>query len=126
MVAFTEKQCERRGRIYGTGGEIEYDSKRIAVYSFATQQTKEHFPHQPRGGHGGGDDGLATQYVKAVQDVKSKRRSASEAQALHVGCFLEDVIRSHAMVFAAEEARHDKKVVLWQDWWKRNVTDKVE
>ncbi|KAL8917028.1 MAG: hypothetical protein Q9208_008203 [Pyrenodesmia sp. 3 TL-2023] len=31
MVAFTEAQCERRGKISGTHGEIQYDSKELFV-----------------------------------------------------------------------------------------------
>jgi hypothetical protein len=125
MAAFTERQCERRGRIYGTRGEIEYDSRVIRVYDFATQNVQVYRPHQTGGHHGGGDLGLATQFLKAVSDVKNKTRSAREAQALHIGCSLEDIIRSHAMVFAAEEARLDQKVVQWEQWWKQNVSSKV-
>lgn len=121
MVAFTEKQCERRGRIYGTKGEIEYDSKIIKVHDFTTDQAKIHHAYQPGGGHGGGDDGLAQQYVKAIIAVKNQGMKVEEAQRLYIGCSLEEVIRSHAMVFAAEEARREKKVVIWADWWAANV-----
>ena len=126
MIAFTEKQCERRGRVYGTKGEIEYDSKSIRVYTFADQQTQTHHPHQPGGGHGGGDAGLAGSFVAAVADVIDKKCSVGEAQTKNVGCTLEDVIRSHAMVFAAEEARTSGTVVDWQQWWKANVVAKIE
>lgn len=125
MVAFTEKTCERRGRVYGTEGELEYDSEIIKVYDFSTGQTKTHHPHQPGGGHGGGDDGLAMQYVKAVDAVKNRGMSAEEAQTLYLGCSLEDVIRSHAMVFAAEDARRGKQVVDWGNWWEDNVKSQV-
>lgn len=126
MVAFTEKRCERRGRIYGTKGEIEYDSKTIKVYDFASEQTQVHHPHQPGGGHGGGDDGLAQQYVRAIDAVKNAGMSVEEAQRAHIGCTLEEVIRSHAMVFAAEEARRERKVVDWKDWWCSNVQAKLK
>lgn len=126
MVAFTEKQCERRGRIYGTKGEIEYDSKTIKVYDFASGQTQVHYPHQPGGGHGGGDDGLAQQYVRAIDAVKNAGMSVEEAQRLHIGCTLEEAIRSHAMVFAAEEARRERKVVNWKNWWDSNVRTRLE
>lgn len=121
MVAFTEKQCERRGRIYGSNGEIEYDSKVIKLYNFTTKETQTHYPHQPGGGHGGGDDGLAQQYVKAIHAVKTKKSRVEDAQTIHIGCTLEDIIRSHAMVFAAEEARKEKKVIDWKEWWFCNV-----
>lgn len=126
MVASTEKQCDRRGRIYGSKGEIEYDSKAIRVYSFATKHAQTHHPHQPGGGHGGGDAGLVQQFVKACEAVHRQELNVAEAQRVHIGCTLEDVIRSHAMVFAAEEARKGKKVVDWAEWWMANVEETVE
>ncbi|KAL9602329.1 MAG: hypothetical protein Q9219_001895 [cf. Caloplaca sp. 3 TL-2023] len=121
MIAQTEKQCERRGRVYGSQGEIEYDSKMIRVYDFATSQAKVYHPHQSGGGHGGGDDGLTRQFVCAVEAVMQGDISIEEAQASHIGCTLQDVIRSHAMVFAAEEARREKTIIDWQGWWQENV-----
>ena len=121
MIAFTEKRCERRGRVYGSKGEIEYDSTTIKVHDFATEQTQTHHPHQRGGGHGGGDAGLAEQYIEAVDAVKYRGMSVQEAQRMHVGCTLEEVIRSHAMVFAAEEARKQRKVVDWAQWWHLNI-----
>ena len=125
MVAWTEKQCERRGRIYGTKGEIEYDSKRIRVYDFATKQAQVHHPPQPGGGHGGGDSGLAMAFFRAVEAVKQQRMSVLEAQRLHIGCSLDDIIRSHAMVFAAEEARKARRTIDWAEWWQQNVETHV-
>ena len=124
MIAFTEKICERRGRVYGTRGEIEYDSKTIRVHDFRTGKTQEHHPHQPGGGHGGGDDGLTQQFLKAVYAVNRDGARAEEAQTKYIGCSLEDVIRSHAMVFAADEARKEKKVVDWRQWWGEQVEGK--
>ena len=122
MIAQTEKQCERRGRVYGSRGEIEYDSKMIRVYDFDTAEKEVHYPDQPGGGHGGGDDGLTRHFVNAIEAVERDSMSIEDAQRLHIGCTLDDVIRSHAIVFAAEDARRDKKVVDWQGWWQ----DKVE
>ena len=126
MVASTEKQCERRGRIYGTKGEIEYDGKAIRVYDFASQQAQTHYPRQPGGGHGGGDAGLVQQFVKACDAVCMQAMTVAEAQRVHIGCTLDDVIRSHAMVFAAEEARKGKKIVDWGEWWMSNVEHTME
>lgn len=126
MVASTEKQCERRGRIYGTKGEIEYDSKTIRVYDFATKRARIHHPHQPGGGHGGGDVGLVRQFVKACEAVCMEEMDVAEAQQVHVGCTLDDVIRSHAMVFAAEEARKGRQVVNWAQWWAANVAEPMD
>ncbi|KAL8690446.1 MAG: hypothetical protein Q9218_004100 [Villophora microphyllina] len=118
MIAQTDKQCERRGRVYGSKGEIEYDSKMIRVYDFATSQSEVHYPHQPGGGHGGGDEGLTKQFIHAMEAVEHDAIDVEEAQRIHIGCSLEDVIRSHAMVFAAEEARRKKTVIDWNKWWQ--------
>ncbi|KAI8937182.1 hypothetical protein NX059_006392 [Plenodomus lindquistii] len=121
MVAFTEKICERRGRIYGTNGEIEYDSKSIKVHRFATGETVTHNPHIAGGGHGGGDEGLARQFLMAVNAVNSGTMSGADAQREYLGCDLEEAFRSHALVFAAEEARTKRQVIDWEQWWSENV-----
>lgn len=122
MVAFTEKICERRGRIYGSKGEIEYDSNTIRVHSFSTGKTEVHEPHIADGGHGGGDEGLVRQFLMAVNAVDNEAMPAATAQREFLGCDLEEALRSHAVVFAAEDARTDRKVVDWKSWWG----DKVE
>lgn len=126
MVAWTEAQCNRRGRISGTKGEIEYDSKTINVYDFATKEKKTHYPHQPGGGHGGGDAGLAMAFYNAVKAVKTRTMTAAEAQSVHIGCTLEEIIRSHAMVFAAEDSRKQKRTLNWPEWWRTNVETRLQ
>ncbi|KAF2033674.1 streptomycin biosynthesis protein StrI [Setomelanomma holmii] len=121
MVAFTEKICERRGRIYGTRGEIEYDSSTIKVHSFSTGHTQTHTPRMEGGGHGGGDTGLVRQFLLAVDAVDSGAMSAAAAQREFLGCDPEEAFRSHAVVFAAEEARKGRKVVEWRKWWGERV-----
>jgi hypothetical protein len=117
MIAQTDKQCERRGRVYGTQGEIEYDSANISIVEFATGKREDHFPHQPGGGHGGGDEGLVRQFVRAVNAAKNEGIDPVEAQRKFLGCTLEELVRSHAMVWAAEEARNSRSVVGWNQWW---------
>lgn len=125
MIAPTEKQCERRGRVYGTLGEIEYDSHRISIYDFATAETTVHDvpkpPPERAESHGGGDYGLAGQYVAAVEAVVNEGMDIETAQARFVGCTLEEAVRSHAVVFAAEEARREERVVRWGDWWEEKL-----
>ncbi|KAF1830705.1 streptomycin biosynthesis protein StrI [Decorospora gaudefroyi] len=125
MVAFTEKQCERRGRIYGTKGEIEYDSTTIKVHNFASGHTKAHSPHLAGGGHGGGDEGLARQFLVAVNAVNSGDMPAADAQRKYLGCDVEEAFRSHAMVFAAEDARTKRQVVDWKKWWSERVESQL-
>ncbi|KAK5125610.1 hypothetical protein LTR85_011884 [Meristemomyces frigidus] len=122
VIAQTLAQCERRGRIYGTTGEISYDSKNITVHDFTTNDTTRHNPEVPKNSHhGGGDDGLTECFVKAVAAVKAGKTAVQEAQQNFLGVTLEEVIRSHAAVFAAEEARRERKVVDWAEWWTKNV-----
>jgi hypothetical protein len=121
MVAYTEKICERRGRIYGSKGEIEYDSNTIRVHEFSTGHTVTHEPHQAGGGHGGGDEGLVRQFLMAVNAVDNEAMPSAEAQRKFLGCDLEEAFRSHAAVFAAEEARTERKVVDWKKWWNEKV-----
>ena len=127
MTYPTQAQCERRGRIYGSHGEISYDSKRISVYTFADDKVQTHvIPKQDpevEKSHGGGDFGLAQAFVEAVQKADSGEMSVEEAQRRYVGCDLDEIIRSHAVVFAAEEARMGKKVVDFQSWWPQKLSE---
>ena len=123
MTYPTQAQCDRRGRIYGTAGEISYDSSSISVYTFADGQTKVHTiadqPIEVQQSHGGGDWGLAGAFVRAVEAVDSGTMTVDEAQRAYVGCDLDEIIRSHAVVFAAEDARMHRNVVDYADWWSR-------
>ncbi|KAI0206205.1 NAD(P)-binding protein [Astrocystis sublimbata] len=121
MIAQTKKQCQRYTYIYGTEGEIFADSSTITIEDFRTGQTKTYKPKLESLGHGGGDHGLTRQFVLAVDSVKNGGARAEEAQREFIGCSLEEIIRSHAMVFAAEEARRDRKTVDWKTWWHKNV-----
>lgn len=125
MIAFTEQQCERRGWIYGTEGEIEYDSRVIKVHNFARGQTKTYSPHMTGGGHGGGDEGLARQFLMGVSAVDSGAMSAADAQREYLGCDLEEAFRSHAVVFAADDARTKRQVVDWKKWWSEQVESQL-
>ncbi|EME41744.1 hypothetical protein DOTSEDRAFT_177072 [Dothistroma septosporum NZE10] len=126
MIAQSLAQCERRGRIYGTNGEVSYDSKTITVHDFDNDTTKTYKPEVPvNSHHGGGDEGLTQQFVKAVAASMAGRTSVQQAQVEFLGCTMDEIIRSHAAVFAAEEARRERKVVDWQEWWARNVGDQM-
>lgn len=132
MVAFTAKICERYTHIYGTTGEIYADSDCITVTDFtkptrpldarkeAAFESKKFYPHLAGGGHGGGDAGLARQFVLAIDRVK-RGDDLVTAQREELGCSIEEVVTSHAMVFAAEEARRNKVVLDFPEWWKREV-----
>ncbi|KAJ0104030.1 hypothetical protein J7T55_009695 [Diaporthe amygdali] len=127
MVAFTKKICQRFTHIYGADGEISADSSSIAVEDFKTGQKKVYYPYVPKdGGHGDGDEGLARQFVLAVDKVKNHGWDVACAQKEYIGCSLEDVIMSHSMVFAAEEARKNRTVVDFPSWWEEMVVAKLK
>ncbi|KAI1809463.1 NAD(P)-binding protein [Poronia punctata] len=121
MVAQTKRQCHRYTHIFGTQGEIYADSKTITVEDFRTGEKRSYRPKMESLGHGGGDHGLTRQFVLAVDRVKNGGWEAPAAQREFIGCSLEEVVRSHAMVFAAEEARREKRTLDWKGWWDSNV-----
>jgi predicted dehydrogenase len=124
MVAFTEAVCARRGRVYGSEGELSYDSENIHITHFKTGEVTKHFvPAPPDSGHGGGDDSLAENMLKAVIAAESGEMSVEKAQRLHLGVDLEETVRSHVMVFAAEEARVKGTTVDWQKYWDGTVEE---
>jgi hypothetical protein len=123
MTAFAEGICTKRTRILGTKGEIERRGGVLAVCDFTTGKFYEKRPPASIGGHGGGDHGLMKAFVGAVDAVKNRGMPVDEAQAQFIGCGVEDIVRSHAVVFAAEEARVNKKIVDWDEWWRTNVLD---
>lgn len=126
MVAFTKKICDRYSNIYGTDGEIYADSFSIVVENFTTGTKQTYYPHVEGRGHGGGDGGLARQFVLAIDKVKNHGEDVAIAQQEYIGCPLEEVIRSHAMVFAAEEARKKKIVLDFPSWWAKEVESKLK
>ncbi|KAK3330277.1 hypothetical protein B0H66DRAFT_572395 [Apodospora peruviana] len=125
MVAQTQRVCQRYTSLYGVDGEIYADSYKIVVQDFRTGKATTHETPQEGEGHGGGDLGLTRQFVAAVDRVKNAGWSADRAQRELIGCSLEEVIRSHAMVFCAEEARRGKKVVDWREWWADEVEGRL-
>lgn len=125
MVAQTKKICQRFSNIYGEHGEIYADSRTIVVEDFNTGETKKFYPRVEDLGHGGGDLGLTQQFVLACDRVKNHGWEAPRAQNEFIGCTLEEVLRSHALVFAAEEARLGRKVLNWEEWWENSVGKKL-
>jgi hypothetical protein len=126
MVAFTKKICQRLTHIYGTDGEITADSLSITVEDFRTGETRVFYPYVPEGGgHGDADEGLACQFVLAVDKVKNYGWDVPRAQKEYMGCSLQDVIMSHSMVFAAEDARKTRAVINFHKWWDDNVARRI-
>ncbi|KDQ20530.1 hypothetical protein BOTBODRAFT_26548 [Botryobasidium botryosum FD-172 SS1] len=106
MVAFTEQICNRSTRIHFTHGELIGDMKTFTTTNFTTLETKQHAPLQEGGGHGGGDLGLMRAFVHAVREGRQDV----------LGVTVDEVLRSHMTVFAAEKSRKEGKVISCQGY----------
>lgn len=104
MTGFT-KADYRQTRIFGTRGEIIGNGSQIRVFDFLSDNTKIVEPEVPENnslsGHGGGDYGLMDNFVAAVAENNPQRILSGPQETLE----------SHLMVFAAERARLENRVV---------------
>ncbi|KZT55423.1 NAD(P)-binding protein [Calocera cornea HHB12733] len=102
MVAFTEAICQRFTRIHFTHGELIGDMDSFTVTDFRTGQKSRTRPEpEDQSGHGGGDWGLMGSFVKAVR----------ESDQTVLGTTVDEILKSHLTVFAAEKARREGTVV---------------
>lgn len=104
MTGFTEATY-RRTRIFGTRGEIEANGKEIRVFDFLTDRARTLSVDPPQApvlqGHGGGDYRLMQHFIRAVaQNDPSEILSGPQ-----------ETLETHLMVFAAEQARRENRVV---------------
>ena len=117
MIAHTSLICERQTRLHFTHGEIIGDmaGPLITVTDFRTSPptTERIRPAQEGGGHGGGDLGLISTFVRAVKEGKQEI----------VETTVEEVLESHLCVFAAEKSRREGIVVdvakFGKEVWER-------
>lgn len=105
MMAFTQMR-HRETTIFGTQGELVGDGRTIRHYDFLTDTTTEIDTEADGDGavldfHGGGDFGLMDAFVRAV----------AEQDASHILTGPDETLASHLLVFAAEEARREGRVV---------------
>lgn len=104
MTAFNQA-APRRTCIFGTRGEIYGDGVKIYLTDFLTDETTVVDTSSPDasilGGHGGGDYGLMSAFINAVAN--------NDPGGLLSGP--DETLESHLMVFAAEQARRENRVV---------------
>jgi predicted dehydrogenase len=105
MSAFTVVG-ERRTRVMGTLGEAVGDSRFIRVEDFRTGRSQKIDTSAGEqsivGGHGGGDEGLMENFIRAVRENDPTLLSTS----------LEESLESHLMAFAAEQSRLERRTVI--------------
>ena len=104
VTAFNEAR-HRQTRIFGTRGEISGDGSIIDLFDFLTDRHTEIDTRASDasilGGHGGGDYGLMKSFVEAAATGNRSRILSGPEESLE----------SHLMVFAAERARKENRVV---------------
>ena len=100
MTAFTQRMG-RRLRAHGTKGELAFDEDTITVKTFEDGLTQQIQLGQETGGHGGGDMRVTRDWLLALH---SRDDSGVVANA-------QESLRSHTIVFAAERARRENRVV---------------
>lgn len=99
MTAFTHENT-RTLKIMGSTGEIRghMDKNEIELYRFGENQPEIFHTNPGSTGHGGGDEGIMSAFVRLVMDT-------------HPNDNLEGAVLSHIMAFSAEQSRLEKRVV---------------
>ena len=118
MIAFTSLICDRQIRLHFTNGEIVGDMSgpTITVTDFRTSPPTKNtiYPPDEGGGHGGGDLGLVSTFVRAVNEGRQEI----------LGTSVDEVLDSHLCVFAAEKSRKDGVIVdiskFKQEAWEQS------
>jgi predicted dehydrogenase len=102
MTAFTRMR-DRETRIFGTAGELYGNGSHVEVHDFATRETTRHAvpAEQVTSNHGGGDYGAIDGFIAAVAAGDPALVPTAPAETL----------ASHRVVFAAERARREGRVV---------------
>jgi predicted dehydrogenase len=105
MTAFN-RASDRKTRIFGTRGELYGDGRFIEHFDFLSEKTEKIDTKAPEGslgayGHGGGDYRLMQAFVAAV----------ASGDAAKILSDAETTLQTHLMVFAAEKARRESRVV---------------
>jgi predicted dehydrogenase len=100
MSAFTP-QTHRKTTVFGTHGCIIDDGQQLEVTDFRTAQTRPVVVPGAEERHGGGDEALIRSFLSAVLQDDRTLLSSGPREALE----------SYLMVFAAERARRERRVV---------------
>jgi hypothetical protein len=88
-------------------GRFLHGSQEIEIHDHRTSRIETLRPGTVEGGHGGGDTGLISAFVRAVHDPSTAMTTARES------------LESHLMAFAAEEARLAGSIVQMGDYRTR-------
>jgi predicted dehydrogenase len=87
--------------VHGTAGELAFDEHRISLWRFGNSDV-EHIELGPEpGGHGGGDTRVMRTWLEAIRSGDPSQVPTPAAESL----------KTHAMVFAAEQSRAEGRIV---------------
>ncbi len=105
MTAFT-KPRDRETRIFGTKAELYGNGNILEIYDFLTRETtiinsELESDGSILSGHGGGDENIMQAFVQALLENNPEHILSGASQTLE----------SHLMVFAAENARKQNRVM---------------
>ena len=100
VTAFTQGGG-RRVRIHGTKAELSFDEQVIEIRDFAGHDVETIRLGPEHGPHGGGDHRVVRAWLEAV--------GRNEPGLIVTD--LEEALRTHAIGFAAERARHENRLV---------------
>jgi predicted dehydrogenase len=104
MTAFTDF-TGRKTRIFGTRGQLTGDDSTIIHYDFLADKYETtgvgDLDTSILGGHGGGDYGLMQHFVRAL----------ATNDPSHILSGPQETLETHLMVFAAERARRENRVI---------------
>ena len=92
-------------KVHGTLGEAEFTEERMVVKTFADKTKKEILFEQEDGGHGGGDTRVMVSFLAAI-------REGSPSLVL---TDVHESLRTHAIVFAAEKSRLQKRMIEMEE-----------
>ena len=100
MTAFTQAGG-RKIRVHGTEGDVEFTEEKMVVRTFADARREEIVFERDQGGHGGGDERLLVSFLGAVREGKPSL----------VLTDVQESLRTHTIVFAAERSRRQGRMV---------------
>ncbi|XP_039612146.1 uncharacterized protein zgc:154075 isoform X1 [Polypterus senegalus] len=118
MVAFTERLSQRITTISGSKGELSCNNDSVVrVFDFLTQKETVH--HVDNAGlrvsslraHGGSDYYLIKDFVAAI--------ASGDAALIQSGP--KETLASHLLVFAAEQARKENRIVFFKEEWAEKL-----
>lgn len=100
MTAFSQ-EVARRTRVHGSEGEIEFDQESMTVRSFHSGDVSRTRFGNTAGTHAGSDRYILSSFIAAIEHGDQSLFSTTMAESL----------TTHALTFAAEQARLDGSVV---------------